>query len=50
MTEGRGFESLRVLGFFSSLSYQKCVLNQVPQEGASVLIFPFKMHMLSCAA
>ena len=25
--------------FFSSLSYQKCVLNQVPCGGASLLIF-----------
>ena len=28
--------------FFSSLSYQKCVLNQVPHGGASLLIFLFK--------
>ena len=34
--------------FFSSLSYQKCVLNQVPRGGASLLIFLHKM--LSCAA
>ena len=34
--------------FFSSLSYRKCVLNQVPRGGASQLIFLFKM--LSSAA
>ena len=34
--------------FFSSLSYQKCVLNQVPRGGASLLIFLYKMF--SCEA
>ena len=33
---------------FSTLSYQKCVLNQVPRGGATLLIFLIKM--LSCAA
>ena len=31
----RGFKSRLVLGFFSSLFYQKCVLNQVPRGGGS---------------
>ena len=34
--------------FISSLSDQKCVLNQVPCEGASILIFLYKMN--SCVA
>ena len=37
------------LAFFSSLSYQKCVRNQVPRGGASLLVFIFQ-KMLSCAA
>ena len=34
--------------FLFSLSYQKCVLNQVPRGGATLLIFLHKM--LSCPA
>ena len=33
----------RSWAFFSSLSYQKCVLNQVPRGGATLLIFLHKM-------
>ena len=33
---------------FFSISYQKCVLNQVPCGSVSLLIFLYKM--LSCAA
>ena len=35
--------------FFSSLSFQKCVLNQVPRGRATLLIFLDK-KMFACAA
>ena len=36
---GCGFESRRVLGFFSSFSLKWCILNQVPHGGVTLLIF-----------
>ena len=40
---GPGFNSRWELGFFSSLFYQKCVLNQVLRRDATLLIFLDKM-------
>ena len=35
--------------FFSSLSHQKCLLNQVPHGGTTILILLFKMLELKQA-
>ena len=44
VSRGPGFDSRWELGFFLySLSYQKCVLNQVFRGGATLLIFLYKM-------
>ena len=42
-SRGHGFKSCCELGFFSSPSYHKYVLNQVPHGGATLLIFLYKM-------
>ena len=38
------------LAFFSSLTCQKCVLNQVPREGETQLIFLYKCLALQLEA
>ena len=47
-SRGPEFNSRWKLGFFllSSLTYQKCVLNQVPRGGATLLIFLYIKNVL----